>query len=185
MQVAASGPDPSDQSNQDGRVSGPLAIGFHRGAVDEALLKIIQTLLDNITQLHLMNQSAGLVAHRIEVVAEGTGGRQLEPQMFEPECERDRLFQQHPSVLVFATAIETAQHQEKIDDIGIGAGPACLQLDLIDLELAQLQLQFGSGRRGTLRRLAATAFSFWHAGRDLRRCAPRSRVPRERFGEFR
>ena len=58
--------------------------------------------------------------------------------MFEPECERDRLFQQHPSVLVFAAAVETAQHQEKIDDIGIGAGPACLQLDLIDLELAQL-----------------------------------------------
>ena len=79
--------------------------------------------------------------------------------------------------------------QEKIDDTGIGAGRAGLQLDLIDLELAQLQLQFGqikgSDRRGTLRRLAATAFSFWHAGRDLRRCAPRSRVPRGRFGEFR
>jgi hypothetical protein len=66
--------------NQDDRVSRPLGVGFHRGAVDEALLKIIQTLLDNITQLHLMNQSTGLVAHRIEVVAEGTGGRQLEPQ---------------------------------------------------------------------------------------------------------
>src|SRR5271170_8037120 len=90
-----------------------------------------------------MNQSSGLVAHRIEVVAEGTGGRQLEPQMFEPESERDRLLQQQPSMLVFAAAIETAQHQEKIDDIGIGAGPACLQLDFIDLELAQFKLQFG------------------------------------------
>src|SRR6202041_1131132 len=38
---------------------------------------------------------------------------------------------------------------------------------------------------GTLRRLAATAFSFSHAGRDLRRCTPRSRVRRGRFGEFR
>jgi hypothetical protein len=74
-----------------------------------------------------MNQSTGLVAHRVEVVAEGTGGRQLEPQMFEPESERDRLFQQQPGVLVFAAAVETAQHQKKIDDIGIGAGPACLQ----------------------------------------------------------
>ena len=34
-------------------------------------------------------------------------------------------------------------HQEKIDDIGIGAGPACLQFDFIDFELAQLKLQFG------------------------------------------
>jgi len=33
--------------------------------------------------------------------------------------------------------------QEKIDDTGIGAGRAGLQLDLIDLERAQLQLQFG------------------------------------------
>src|SRR4249920_1225791 len=119
MQMAASCADTGDQSHQDDRVSGSLSVGFHCGAVDEALLKIIQTLLDNITQLHLMNQSAGLVAHRIEVVAEGTGGRQLEPQMFEPECERDRLFQQQPSVLVFAAAVKTAQHQEKIDDIGI------------------------------------------------------------------
>ncbi len=144
MQIASSGADTGgDQSNQDDRVSGPLCVGCHRGAVDEALLKIIQTLLEDITQLHLMNQSTGLVAHRVEVVAEGTGGRQLEPQMFEPESERDRLFQQQPGVPVFAAAVKTAQHQEKIDDIGIGAGPACLQLDLIDLELAQLQLQFG------------------------------------------
>src|SRR5580693_788877 len=121
-----------NQSNQDDRVSGPFGVGFHRGAVDEALLKIIQPLLDNITQLHLMNQSTGLVAHRVEVVAEGTGGRQLEPQMFQPESERDRLFQQQPGVLVFAAAVETSQHQEKIDDIGIGAGSACLQLNLID-----------------------------------------------------
>src|SRR5580700_6896514 len=63
--------------------------------------------------------------------------------MFEPEFDRDRLLQQQPGVLVFAAAVETAQHQEKIDDIGIGAGPAYLQLDLIDLELAQLKLQFG------------------------------------------
>jgi hypothetical protein len=73
-----------------------------------------------------MNQSTGLVTHRVEVVAEGTGGRQLEPQMFEPKSERDSLFQQQPGVLVFAAAVETAQHQEKIDDIGIGAGPPCL-----------------------------------------------------------
>ena len=112
MQLASSGADTGDQSNQDDRVSGPLGVGFHRGAVDEALLKIIQTLLDNIniTQLRLMNQSAGLVAHRVEVVAEGTAGRQLEPQMFEPESERDRLFEQQPGVLVFAAAVETAQH---------------------------------------------------------------------------
>jgi hypothetical protein len=42
--------------------------------------------------------------------------------MFEPEPERDRLLQQQPGVLVFAAAVETAQHQEKIDNIGIGAG---------------------------------------------------------------
>jgi hypothetical protein len=90
-----------------------------------------------------MNQTTGLVAHRVEVVAESAGGRQFQTQMFEPEFDRDRLLQQQPSVLVFAAAVETAQHQEKIDDIGIGAGPAYLQLDLIDLELAQLNLQFG------------------------------------------
>jgi hypothetical protein len=58
MQVATSCADADDQSDQDGRVSGPLGVGCHRGAVDEALLKIIQTLLDNITQLHLMNTSS-------------------------------------------------------------------------------------------------------------------------------
>jgi hypothetical protein len=51
MQMASSGADTGDQSNQDDRVSGPLGISFHRGAVDEALLKIIQTLLEDITQL--------------------------------------------------------------------------------------------------------------------------------------
>src|ERR1700722_3256142 len=106
MQMASSAADTGDQSNQDDRVSGPLGVGFHRGAVDEALLKIIQTLLDNITQLHLMNQSTGLVAHRVEVVAEGTGGRQWQPPMVEPESEGDGLFQQHPGVLVFAAAVE-------------------------------------------------------------------------------
>jgi len=49
-------------------------------------------------------------------------------------------------VLVFAAAAPTAQHQEKVDDIGFGAGPARLQLDVIDFELAQLQLQFGQIR---------------------------------------
>ena len=34
-------------------------------------------------------------------------------------------------------------HQEKIDNIGFGAGPAYLQFDLFELELAQLKLQFG------------------------------------------
>ena len=85
MQTASSCTDTGDQFNQDDRVGGPLGVGFHRGAVDEALLKIIQTLLEDMTQLHLMNQSTGLVAHRVEVVAEDTGGWQLEPQMFEPE----------------------------------------------------------------------------------------------------
>jgi hypothetical protein len=96
MQVAPTRADPGDQSNQDGRVSGPPGVGFHRGTVDEALLKIIQTLLVNITQLYLMNQRTGLVAHGIEVVARSAGGRQLKPQMFEPEPERDRLLQQQP-----------------------------------------------------------------------------------------
>jgi hypothetical protein len=97
VQIASSRADPGDQSNQDDRVSGPLGVAFHRGAVDKAFLKVIRTLLDSITQLHLMNQSTGLVAHRIEIVAQGTGGRQSEPQMFEPESERDRLFQQQPA----------------------------------------------------------------------------------------
>jgi hypothetical protein len=70
-------------------------------------------------------------------------GDNWSPQMFEPESERDRLLQQQTGGLVFAAAVETAQRQEKIDDIGIGAGPACLQFDFIDFELAQLKLQFG------------------------------------------
>jgi hypothetical protein len=41
-------------------------------------LQIILPLLDNITQLH-MNQRTGLVAHRIEVVAQSAGRWQLEP----------------------------------------------------------------------------------------------------------
>src|SRR5262249_13733076 len=32
---------------------------------------------------------------------------------------------------------------------------------------------------------AAAAFSFWHAGPDLHRCAPQSRAPDRRFGGFR
>jgi hypothetical protein len=44
VQVAPSGADASDQSDQEGRVRGPLGVGFYCGAVDEALLKIIQTL---------------------------------------------------------------------------------------------------------------------------------------------
>ena len=44
VQVAANSADAGDQSDQDGRVSGPLGVSFHCGAVDEALLKIIQTL---------------------------------------------------------------------------------------------------------------------------------------------
>jgi hypothetical protein len=38
-------------------------------------LQIILPLLDNITQLQLMNQRTGLVAHRIEVVAQSAGRR--------------------------------------------------------------------------------------------------------------
>ncbi len=66
--------------------------------------------------------------------------------MFKPEFERHRLFEQQPGVLVFAAAIETAQHQENIDDIGFGTGSAYLQFDLIKLELAQLKLKFGQIR---------------------------------------
>src|SRR5882724_9950674 len=80
MQMASSGADTGDQSNQDDRVSGPFGVGFHRGAVDEALLKIIQTPLQNITQLRLMNQATGLVAHRVEVVAQSAGGRHSNPR---------------------------------------------------------------------------------------------------------
>jgi hypothetical protein len=94
VQVAPSGADPGDQSDQDSRVRGPLGVSFHRSAVDEALVKIIQTPLDNITQLYLMNQATSLVAHRVKVLTQGAGRRQFQPQMFEPEFERDRLLQQ-------------------------------------------------------------------------------------------
>jgi len=83
--------DPRNQSDQQGRVSGPLGVSLHRGAVDKAFLKIIQTPLENITQLHLMNQTTSLVTHRIEVVAQGAGGRQFQPQMFEPQSKRDEI----------------------------------------------------------------------------------------------
>jgi hypothetical protein len=49
-------------------------------------------------------------------------------------------------VLVLAAAGPTAQHQENIDDIGFGTGAGYLQFDLIELELAQLELQFGQIR---------------------------------------
>jgi hypothetical protein len=81
VQIASGSADPGDQSNQNARVSGPLGVGFHRGAVDEALLKIIQTPLENITQLHLMNKATGLIAHRIEVLAQGAGRWQFQAQM--------------------------------------------------------------------------------------------------------
>ncbi len=41
------------------------------------------------------------------------------------------FLQQQPSVPVFAAAVETAQHQEKIDDIGIGAGATCFPFDTV------------------------------------------------------
>jgi hypothetical protein len=75
VQIAPGSADPGHQSDQNARVRGSLGVGLHRGAVDEALLKIIQTLLDNKTQLHLMNQATGLVPHRIEVIAQGAGRR--------------------------------------------------------------------------------------------------------------
>jgi hypothetical protein len=49
-------------------------------------------------------------------------------------------------VLIFAAADQTPQHQEKIDDIGFGARSARLQIDVIQLKLAQLKLQFGQIR---------------------------------------
>ena len=72
---------------------------------------------------------------------------------------------------VFAAAVETAQHQEKIDDIGIGVWEAYLQFDVIDFELAQLKLQFGQIRQGVLRgylsklgREAKDAAIYWKYG---------------------
>src|ERR1700730_4883221 len=66
--------------------------------------------------------------------------------MFEADSNRDGFLQQYPGVLVLTAAVETPQHQEKIDDIGFGAGPACLQFDVMQFELAQLKLQFGQIR---------------------------------------
>jgi hypothetical protein len=66
--------------------------------------------------------------------------------MIEPELERHGLLQEQPTVLIFAAADQTPQHQEKIDDIGFGAGSAYLQIDVIQFKLAQLQLQFGQIR---------------------------------------
>jgi AcrB/AcrD/AcrF family len=62
--VAPEAADPANQFYQDGRVGRPRAVGFYRGAVDEALLKIIQSAIEDITQLHLMNLATGRIAHR-------------------------------------------------------------------------------------------------------------------------
>src|ERR1700680_54465 len=70
---------------------GRSVLASNRGAVDEALPKVIQTLSQKKPQLHLMNQATGLVAHRVEILAQSAGGRQFQPQMIEPESERDRL----------------------------------------------------------------------------------------------
>src|SRR5271165_426738 len=66
--------------------------------------------------------------------------------MIEPEFEGDGLLLQQPGVLIFAAAVEPPQHQEKIDDIGFGAGSAYLQIDVVQFKLAQLKLQFGQIR---------------------------------------
>src|SRR5262249_51815277 len=52
-----------------------------------------------------------------------------------PKFERHRLLQQQARLLIFAATAPTAQHQENIDDIGFGAGPTFLQLEVIDFEL--------------------------------------------------
>jgi hypothetical protein len=46
--------------------------------------------------------------------------------MLKPKSERHRLLQQQARLLIFAATVEAAQHQENIDDIGFGAGPAFL-----------------------------------------------------------
>jgi hypothetical protein len=56
--------------------------------------------------------------------------------------------------LVFAAPGPTAQHQEKIDNIGIGARTACLQFDLIELQFPQLKLQLGQIRSLTGQKLS-------------------------------
>ena len=74
------------------------------------------------------------------------GRRQFQAQILQPEFERYRLLRQQPGMLVFTAADPTAQHQEKIDDIGICTGVAYVQFDVIDFQLAQLDLQFGQIR---------------------------------------
>jgi hypothetical protein len=71
--------------------------------------------------------------------------------MFEPDSERDGLIQQQSGVLVFAATIETAQHQEKIGDIGFGAGPSGLQLAVNDV-LVTKKKWLGSPARNRLNR---------------------------------
>src|SRR3979411_698531 len=66
--------------------------------------------------------------------------------MIEPEFERDGLLLQQPGVLIFAAADQTPHHQEKIDDIGFGAGSAYLQIDVTQFKPAQWKLQFGQIR---------------------------------------
>jgi hypothetical protein len=60
--------------------------------------------LENIAQLRLMNQATGLVAHGVEVVAQGACRWEFQPQMLKPKFERHRLLQQQPGVLIFAAA---------------------------------------------------------------------------------
>ncbi len=70
----------------------------------------------------------GLVAHRVEVFAGGCWRAAIPaPDVRARVSSVMRLPQEQSGVLVFAAAVETAQHQAKIDDIGFGAGPACLQ----------------------------------------------------------
>ena len=61
--------------------------------------------------------------------------------------DKATLLLQQPGVLIFAAADQTPQHQEKIDDIGFGAGSAYLQIDVIQFKLAQLNLQFRQKQR--------------------------------------
>ena len=137
----------------------------------------------------MINQATGLVADRVEVVAQRAGGRQFQPQMLKPKFERHRLLQQQAGVLVFAATDETAQHQENIDDIGFGARPAYLQFDLIEFELTQLKLQLGQIRRLARQELcvdkAQQLFLFGVQVQIQSRCPPRWRAQSRRFGVFR
>jgi hypothetical protein len=137
----------------EGRVGGPGGVGFHGGAVDQGLPKVIQIVGQDVAQLLPHDEVTGLVAHGVEVIAQSARRGQFQAQMLEPEFERDGFFEQEPGVLVFAAALEAAQHQEKIDHVGRGAGPAGLQFDLLQLELAQLQPQFGELRGLSLQEL--------------------------------